>query len=51
MMCRNHEEKTTEKSTEKLSVLKRLAGRKWGSSRSILNATYKAYTKPVLQYG
>jgi hypothetical protein len=34
-----------------LNVLKRLAGGKWGSSRSVLNATYKAYIKPALQYG
>jgi ribonuclease HI len=48
---RNHVQKTAEKFKEKLSVLKRLAGSKWGSSRSILNATYKAYIKPILQYG
>jgi hypothetical protein len=30
--------------------LKRLAGSKWGSSRSVLNAAYKAYVKPALQY-
>jgi hypothetical protein len=43
--------KKFEKSKEKLSVLKRLAGSKWGSSRSILNATYKVYIKHDLQYG
>jgi hypothetical protein len=50
-MWRNHVPKTVDKFKEKLSVLKRLAGSKWGSSRSILNATYKAYIKPSLQYG
>jgi hypothetical protein len=36
---------------EKKTVLKRLAGSKWGSSRSVLNAVYEAYMKLVLQYG
>jgi hypothetical protein len=38
---RNHVEKTDEK-TKKLNVPKRLAGSKWGSSRSLLNTTYTA---------
>jgi hypothetical protein len=39
---KNHVEITVEKTKKKLNVLKRLAGSKWGSSRSVLNATYKA---------
>jgi hypothetical protein len=35
---------------KKWNVLKRLAGSKWGSSRSVLDATYTAYIKPALQY-
>jgi hypothetical protein len=33
-----------------VNVLKRLAETKWGSSRLVFNATYKAYIKPLLQY-
>jgi hypothetical protein len=35
---RNHIQKTVEKTKRKLNVLKRLAGTKWSSSRSVLNA-------------
>jgi hypothetical protein len=31
--------------------MKRLAGSQWGSSRCILNATYKTYIKSALRYG
>jgi hypothetical protein len=48
---KNHVERTIAKTKKKLNVLKRLTGSKWGSSRSVLNATYKAYIKPALQYG
>jgi len=48
---RNHVEKTVGKSKEQQSVLKRLAGRKWDSSRSILIGTCKAYTKHSLECG
>jgi hypothetical protein len=48
---RNHVLKTAEKAKRKLNVLNRLAGTKWGSSRSALNATYKTYIKTILQYG
>jgi hypothetical protein len=48
---KNHVERTVKKTKKKLYVLKRLAGSKWGSSRSVLNATYKAYIKPALHYG
>jgi hypothetical protein len=44
-------EEPCRKNSRKNNVLKRLAGSKWGSSRSVLNATYKAYIKPALQYG
>jgi hypothetical protein len=47
---KNHVERTVEKTKKKLNVLKRFAGSKWGSSRSVLNATYRAYIKPALQY-
>jgi hypothetical protein len=36
LTLRNHVEKTVEETKKKLQ---RLAGRKWGSSRSVLNAT------------
>jgi hypothetical protein len=48
---RNHVEKTVGKVRKKPSVLRRLAESKWGSSRSMLNATYKAYIKSIQQYG
>jgi trans-2-enoyl-CoA reductase len=39
---KNHVERTVEKTKKKLNVMKRLAGSKWGSSRSVLSATYIA---------
>jgi len=33
-----------------LSLLKRLASTKLGSSRNTLNTTYKVFVKPILQY-
>jgi hypothetical protein len=48
---KNHVERTVTKTKKKLNVLKRLEGSKWGSSRSVLNATYRTYIKPALQYG
>jgi hypothetical protein len=48
---KNHVERRVKKTKKKLNVLKGLAGSKWGSSTSVLNATYKAYIKPALQYG
>jgi hypothetical protein len=48
---RNHIKKTVGKTKRKLNVLKRLAGTKWGSSRSVLNAAFKACIKPVIQCG
>jgi hypothetical protein len=38
----NHVERTVKKTKKKLNVMKRLAGSKWGSSRSVLSATYIA---------
>jgi hypothetical protein len=46
---KNHVERTVKKTKKKLNVLKKLAGSKWGSSRSVLNVTYKAIYKPALQ--
>jgi hypothetical protein len=48
---KKHADKTADKTKKKLNVLQRLAESKWGSSRAALNATYKTYIKPVLQYG
>ncbi|KAI5754580.1 hypothetical protein M8J77_009716 [Diaphorina citri] len=45
-----HVEKTSEKATKKLRLLKRLSGTKWGSSRSTLNTTYNMYVKPTITY-
>ena len=41
----------TEKASRRLSILKRLAGSKWGCARQVLNTTYKTHIKPILQYG
>ncbi|GFW19482.1 hypothetical protein TNCV_1603771 [Trichonephila clavipes] len=32
------------------SILKRLAGAKWGCGRATLNITFKTYVHPVLKY-
>lgn len=46
-----HINKTAEKAKNRLSVLKRLAGSKWGCSRTVLNNTFKTYIRPILTYG
>ena len=39
-----------EKARKRFSLLKRLAGKKWGCSRNTLNTTYKMFIQPVLTY-
>lgn len=46
-----HINKTAEKAKNRLNILKRLAGSKWGCSRTVLRNTYKTYIRPVLTYG
>lgn len=46
----DHIEKSTTKAIKKFKLLKRLAGTKWGSSRTTLNTTYNTYIKPTLTY-
>lgn len=36
--------------TKSLTLLKRLAGKKWGCSRDTLNTTYNVYIKPIITY-
>ncbi|KAI5725988.1 hypothetical protein M8J77_022473 [Diaphorina citri] len=43
-------ETSSEKATNRMKILKRLAGTKWGSSRRTLNTTYNMYIKPTLTY-
>lgn len=35
---------------ERLNILKRLTGMKWGCATSTLNHTYKIYVKPIIKY-
>ncbi|GFU64610.1 probable RNA-directed DNA polymerase from transposon X-element [Trichonephila clavipes] len=45
-----HAEIVVSKPRKRLSILKRLAGVKWGCNRDTLNTTYKTYIQPVLNY-
>ncbi|XP_054712968.1 uncharacterized protein LOC129222479 [Uloborus diversus] len=44
-------EQVTDRVVDRLCLLKRLAGIKWGSSQSVLTSTFTSYIKPVLDYG
>ncbi|GFV34767.1 probable RNA-directed DNA polymerase from transposon BS [Trichonephila clavipes] len=46
-----HIAKVVENATSKLSLLKRIAGVKWGSSQSVLTSTFTSYIRPVIDYG
>ncbi|GFY63934.1 uncharacterized protein LOC103524116 [Trichonephila inaurata madagascariensis] len=46
-----HIAKVVEKATSRLSLLKRIAGVKWGSSQSVLNSTFTSFIGPVIDYG
>ncbi|GFY59171.1 uncharacterized protein LOC103524116 [Trichonephila inaurata madagascariensis] len=46
-----HIARVVENATSRLSVLKRIAGVKWGSSQSVLTSTYTSYIRPVIDYG
>ena len=50
MSWKEHIDTVVEKTQKRLSVLKRLAGCKWGCATSTLNTTYKMYIKPVMTY-
>ncbi|GFS53695.1 uncharacterized protein LOC103524116 [Trichonephila inaurata madagascariensis] len=43
--------KVVENATSRLSLLKRIAGVKWGSSQSVLTSTFTSYIRPVIDYG
>ncbi|GFU35412.1 uncharacterized protein LOC103524116 [Trichonephila clavipes] len=43
--------KVVENATSRLSLLKRIAGFKWGSSQSVLTSTFTSYIRPVIDYG
>nr|CDS30953.1 reverse transcriptase [Hymenolepis microstoma] len=47
---KNHIAKIAERASNRLDVLKRIAGSIWGSARSILNTTYKLYVRPIVLY-
>ena len=51
MSWQKHVENTARKARMRLNVIKRLAGKQWGSSLSVLNTTYKTYIKPAILYG
>lgn len=43
-------ENVIQRAERRLSLLKRLAGMKWGCSRTTLNMTYNVYIKPLFTY-
>ncbi|GFQ73052.1 uncharacterized protein LOC103524116 [Trichonephila clavata] len=45
-----HIAKVAENATSELSLLKRIAGVKWGSSKSVLTSTFTPYIRPVIDY-
>ncbi|XP_071035169.1 uncharacterized protein [Parasteatoda tepidariorum] len=47
----NHISTVIDKVEKRTSILKRLAGAKWGSSQHTLNKTYNTYIKPIIKYG
>ncbi|GFW74129.1 putative RNA-directed DNA polymerase from transposon BS [Trichonephila clavipes] len=46
-----HIAKVVKNATSRLSLLKRIAGVKWGSSQSVLTSTFTSYARPVIDYG
>ncbi|GFS35927.1 uncharacterized protein LOC103524116 [Trichonephila inaurata madagascariensis] len=46
-----HIAKLAENATNRLSLLKRIAGVKWGSSQSVLTSIFTSYIRPVIDYG
>ncbi|GFW92254.1 uncharacterized protein LOC103524116 [Trichonephila clavipes] len=46
-----HIAKVVEIGTSRLSLLKRIAGVKWGSSQSVLTSAFTSYIRPVIDYG
>ncbi|GFY39692.1 putative RNA-directed DNA polymerase from transposon BS [Trichonephila inaurata madagascariensis] len=46
-----HIAKVVENATSRLSLLKRIAGVKWGSSQSVLTSTFTSYIRTVIDYG
>ncbi|GBL87008.1 hypothetical protein AVEN_218719-1 [Araneus ventricosus] len=43
-------ERLSERVTNRLSVLKRLAGCKWGCARSTINTTFNTFILPLMTY-
>ena len=46
-----HIREAEKKATKRLSLLKKLAGTKWGASSSILKTVYTGNVRPVMEYG
>ncbi|GFV13228.1 putative RNA-directed DNA polymerase from transposon BS [Trichonephila clavipes] len=49
--CGKHIEKIADKARKRISILKYLSGRDWGSDASTLRITYTTLVCPVLEYG
>ncbi|VDO10935.1 unnamed protein product [Rodentolepis nana] len=47
---KSHIAKIAERVSNRLNVLKRLAGSVWGCARSTLNTTYKMFIQPIMLY-
>ena len=46
-----HIKETERRATKRLSLMKKLAGTKWGASSTILRQVYTGNVRPVLEYG
>ena len=47
---KDHITDVTERTQQRLNILNRLGGCKWGSATSMLNTMYKLYIQPVMTY-
>ena len=48
---KDHIEIITKKCQKRLNLLKAIRGRNWGASPETIMYTYKAYIRPILEYG
>ena len=46
-----HIQETEKRATRRLSLMKKLAGTRWGASSSILRQVYMGHIRPVMEYG
>ena len=46
-----HVDQSAERALKRTRLLKRLTATKWGANQDVLKTTYKAYIRPMLEYG